>query len=230
MSRKMLLADFSLEGPKGDNQDVTFSVLFNESGSIGVVADGVGGMGGGRLAAQCVRRAAEEASFGDGFEPTRVIENAHRYINELSVPKAATTATVVLCWNMRLVFAHTGDSRVYLIRGNGLKTLTTDQTEAALLVRDGILTKAAARSYHRRNVLTHAVEKGEHLSIEKGTFDLMVGDRVVIMTDGIHKILNKRQIQNLSSSCENAVAFSEAIKSEVADKLVDDASLVVIDV
>jgi protein phosphatase len=225
----MTVADFSLAGPRGENQDAAYFSVLGPDSVIAMVADGVGGLGGGRLASECVKRAAFEASE-EQVDPASVIREAHRYVNELSIEHAATTATVVACEAKRLRFAHTGDSRIYVVRGTGLRTLTQDQTEAAFLVKDGVLTPAAARTYHRRNVLMHAVQKDEPLEVQTGEFELQVGDRILLVTDGIYKVLTKQKILEISASSNGAKSFSQKIKLEIESRLQDDASLVAIDV
>jgi serine/threonine protein phosphatase PrpC len=219
-------ANFSLQGPRGDNQDATYIAILDSASVIAIVADGVGGLEGGRLASECVRQAGEDAVIRRDFNPEKIIVEAHKVINQLPIEKAATTASVVFCNKKNLVYAHTGDSRIYLIRGAGIKALTTDQTEAYLLVSEGVISKEEARTYRRRNVLIHAVEKGQELSLEVGNIELNVGDRVLLLTDGIHKLISKRRIKELSSISEKMIDFSNNIQAELDGALTDDASLV----
>lgn len=230
MSEKISLAKFSLAGPRGENQDIGEAVALGSDVAYGLVADGVGGLEGGRLAAACVSRAAAEVAKLKEFDPQEVITKAHAYVNRLPNDRVATTATVVLCTQSLLKFAHTGDSRAYIVRGAGLKTLTHDQTEAAFLVKEGVLTPSAARAYHRRNVLTHAVQKNEPLSLETGNFIIKPGDRILLLTDGVYKVMGKKRIYEISSDTPDAASFCNNVREEIEGKLEDDSTMVVIDI
>lgn len=223
---KMLIAQFSLAGPRGENQDTLFSTKVGMKGIFAFVADGVGGMGGGKAASLSVYHSAQLNIEKLNFDPASVLILAHELVNGLDMPTAATTASVIYFDGEKMRFAHTGDSRICVVRGAGLKTLTVDQTEATLLVNEGVLTKKAAKNYHRRNVLTHAIEKGQELELLKGSFDLMAGDIVFLLTDGIYKLLSKVQLRDLTLSHDDPVMLCSAISDEIKDRLVDDASLI----
>lgn len=69
----------------------------------------------------------------------------------------ATTLTVAFIKNKQMHVVHAGDSRLYVIRGMGLKQLTIDDTEVNKLVSEGVLSKEEALVYPRKNILTNAL-------------------------------------------------------------------------
>jgi len=226
----MQIFDFSFGGPKADNQDSVYTLALSSASALALVADGVGGMGGGKAASLCVLQAAQEAAATSIYNPFTILQNAHAYVNALTIPQAATTASVVYFHEMTLTFAHTGDSRIYVLRNNGIATLTSDQTEVALLITEGVLNKEAAKSYRRRNILTHAIEKGQDLQPQIGTFVLESGDRVLLLTDGVYKLLEKIKIRDMSIEYNTASAFGSAIQDSIRERLIDDSSMVIIDI
>jgi serine/threonine protein phosphatase PrpC len=225
----MKILSFSLRGPKEDNQDTVYFQILPDGTACAAIADGVGGMGGGKAASLCVERGIIDAIKMKNFDPLKALQLAHEYVNQLDIPTAATTAIVVTVKAHRLLFAHTGDSRISILRSNGLLTLTVDQTEVAVLVKEGVLTKADAKSYRRRNVLTHAVEKGQELLPQVGEFPIADGDRILLVTDGIYKVIEKDRIRDLSIVHRDADEFANAMEDLLVSNLVDDASIVIID-
>lgn len=226
----MFISEFTLAGPRANNEDVVFGVRLGDAESFGLVADGVGGVSGGKAAAECLKRAAEWHIARKLYDPVAVLKMGHKLVNDLTSSTAATTASAVYCNGDSLIYAHTGDSRICVVRRNGIRTLTTDQTEVVQLLREGVLTKEAAKIYHRRNVLRHSIEKGQPLNLEDGRFALESGDRVILMTDGIYKLLSKETIRNESLKFSNPEDLRVALCENVRDRLVDDASLILLQV
>lgn len=228
----MIIKSFSLAGPKNENQDTAFSEILSATKCIALVADGVGGKGGGKMASMAVKEAALFEMQTNSFEPISILKRAHKIINELPVSEAATTASIALIdiENMRITYAHTGDSRIYVLRNKGLKTLTLDQTEVAFLINEGVLTKENAKNYHRKNFLVHSIEKGEDLIPQVGEFPIESGDRILLITDGIYKIIEKSTIGHLSIINREIESFMDSIFNRISGSLIDDATIIAIDV
>jgi len=84
-----------------------------------------------------------------------------------------------------LVIGNVGDSRAYLLRDGALRTLTTDHTVAAELVRQGKLTSDEAAAHPHRRLLTRALGVGTNVTVDVTCVPLLHGDRVLLCSDGV---------------------------------------------
>lgn len=209
---------FSDKGPRTNNQD-SFCVETKGIETIASVADGVGGNQGGEIASQLAVDSFKK-SFAAGLQLTACLEAAHRSITEQAtldpaLHGMATTFTAVHWDGSILKGVHTGDSRAYLLRGAGLKQLTKDHTEVARLVAEGKISKEDSVHYPRKNVLTSALGTHKNLLIDEFSFEVKAGDRLLLITDGIHGVVTKKCLVGLSIAHSNFIEFCEEIIKRV---------------
>jgi protein phosphatase len=193
-----------------------------------VVADGVGGVAGGRRASQSAvfslatfigRTAAchydpnvqQENEFLERLE--HAVRYAHEVVSSLSTPGRgpATTLTMAMVIGRRAYLAHVGDSRAYILSRGRLRQITRDQTMAAVLEDEGVDTAAAARLHH---VLASAVGAQE-MTPSIGLIDLAPGDILLLCTDGLTKHVTDEAIAELLAS--------DPDPGRASDRLVDAA-------
>ena len=144
-------------------------------------------------------------------------EGAHRAgTNDL----ATTVAIAALCRPSKakgytMVFAHVGDSRIYLLRANEpLKRLTSDDGLLAKLVENQVVNDADAfridqamraeqlsdteYSYFRlRGGITQALGGPLPPTIHTNKVAIYPGDRILLCTDGIHDNLIDEEIEHI---------------------------------
>src|SRR5689334_6637568 len=120
-----------------------------------LVADGMGGHAGGDIAsAIATRRIAEaDADYGTGPEAAAALEGALVAANRQLAETVAehseltgmgTTVSSLLLQDDRVVIAHIGDSRIYLLRSGELSQITIDHTFVQRLVDAGRITAEEA--------------------------------------------------------------------------------------
>lgn len=102
------------------------------------------------------------------------------------------------------ITAHVGDARTYLIREEKLHQLTKDHTEAQKLCDDGKISKEQIFSHPDRDVLTSV------LGIDSPRIDVREGkikkeDIILLLTDGVHKVLSPGQIQEIVLTAGNCI-------------------------
>ncbi len=78
-----------------------------------------------------------------------------------------------------------GDSRVYLVRHGLLKQLTSDQTVAWELLRQGLIDRHQLNEHPSRHLLTQCIGNGEPLHVELSEGLLQVGDLFLLCSDGL---------------------------------------------
>lgn len=216
---------FTDKGPRPENQD-SFCLLILENRILTSVADGVGGSRGGKTASQIAVNTALSC-FINNESVEKYLDFAHTEILRAAAESdelqgMATTLTVTTYESGVLCGAHCGDSRAYLLRGQGIKQLTFDHTEVAKLIADGKLSKDDAKNYPRRNVLTSALGSSKDLEIQTFHSDIMDGDRLLLITDGIYSKVSKYEIQQLSLSEFDFSAFCKKIITTVSEKGAND--------
>jgi PPM family protein phosphatase len=173
---------FSDKGSRDENQDAVKTTSLN-SAFISCIADGVGGSNCGRFAAtQSIAYFLEMLASTEISNMGEALRATHDKIIRLQQEKPecngmATTFTACMIMNFTLRGVHTGDSRLCILRGNGLKQLTDSHTEAERLLKAGKLSKEQLIFYPRRNVLDSAIGAKSNLIVQNFDFSLKNGDR-----------------------------------------------------
>jgi PPM family protein phosphatase len=200
--------------------------------TVFAVADGLGGHQGGEVAsAMAVERlgALDGRSFA---EPTQAaaaladaIADANRAILERGVADqglwgmGTTVTAAAVVGDLVLQLAHVGDSRAYLLRGDGPpRQLTTDHTVVGELVRRGRLTPQQAASHPERSILTRAVGLDPNVQVEQpAPLGLQPGDQVLLCSDGLTETVADEQLAQVlagqadgDDACRALVAAANA--------------------
>jgi len=165
---------------------------------MAVVADGMGGMSGGALAAEQVIRTAKQAF--DLFSPQtddvgKLIEtiahDAHTIIKLTAFSSEkqphSTLVILVITPDKCAFWAHVGDSRLYRFDGPNCAERTIDHSYVEMLVKKGKLSREEARDHRLSNVLVNALgSHDQELTVTLRRHDgLKAGDAFLLCTDGL---------------------------------------------
>jgi serine/threonine protein phosphatase PrpC len=174
-------------------------------GWLFALADGVGGRDHGeiasRTAVESVLAGFRSASPGEvlsGLLP-RLVQQANSDVHDagLSLRPAgnAMATTLVLCSLRydRVVVAHVGDSRCYLIRRGRAQALTSDHTVANEQRRLGLRSDQAATSH----ILSRAVGTELFVNVDCSEHTTLPGDILLLCSDGLHGALPDGEIASL---------------------------------
>lgn len=183
-------------GVKRKKNEDRYLINHMHDGSILLaVADGMGGEVAGDYAAEIAINKLASMQFGDvDVDKKRhlafLVKQADRAINdevENSSPLEGmgTTVTSVLIDNKTAHWVHVGDSRLYLLRNQGLIQLTKDENMAQFLLDEGEITEEEAHTHPMRNLLEQFVGSGE-CEPASGESEIMVGDSFILATDGLY--------------------------------------------
>ncbi len=195
---------------RSSNEDSVYPTTAgsSEQNVIMMVADGMGGAVAGEVASRLAVRSAIES---DGDVSDRVRAGNEAILDEVRVnPSLAgmgTTITMVeLHPDGQADYAHVGDSRAYLYRHGSLRQLTVDHTVVSEYVRSGKLSPAEAATHPQRSMLTRALGLIPDIEIERGTFAIESGDRLLLCSDGVNAMLGDGEIAAALEleSCEEA--------------------------
>jgi PPM family protein phosphatase len=187
----------SERGQRASNEDQV-RICAQGAHWLAVLADGAGGHQGG---AEASRRAVEHMpqaldAGATGFDPgalTRAVVSAHRCVLEGQRGGRGLDrmhSTVVVLWidtrSGTALWAHVGDSRLYLVRRGVLRQLTSDDSVVQRMVEAGVLTPQQAQVHPNKNQLIAAL--GIEDEIEPHTLQhaaaLQPGDAFLLCSDG----------------------------------------------
>ena len=225
---KFVSSAFSCAGPEHENQDAMLDGVETPKGAVFAVADGVGGAEGGAVASSVAISTlhtlvanSEQVSFQKWFQSVRQELGKRAEIDE-ALSRMGTTLSVCVVKDNHAKVGHVGDSRVYHLRGEGIMDRTRDQTETQELIDRGILTKARAKTYRRKHVLLSALSPNKEFDLFQSDFEIEKGDRIILLTDGVHNVVPRRVIRDISVRSPNAEGMSRAIKAEVEGRGTSD--------
>jgi len=185
------------------------------------VADGVGGLDGGRLASGLTIQTiveymsetvgsyhavtgGQEHAFLDPLN--KAVQRAHEKLRStFGIPQGgpSTTLTIALVVWPQAFVVHVGDSRAYHLRGSTLKRLTRDQTMGAFLMDEYKMTEKQVEQQGFNNVLSSAVG-AQDMTPAVSAITLEQGDSLVLCTDGLTKHVTERQIADVLVDASNA--------------------------
>ena len=108
--------------------------------------------------------------------------------------RIGTTFDVLLVVGTTAFIGHVGDARLYLVRGGEIHQLTEDHSLVQQQIRDGVLTREQARKARFKNVITRALGVFPSVLVDTLHFDLDLGDRVLMCSDGLYRYVGKREM------------------------------------
>ena len=213
------------------------------SGLMVAVADGMGGHTHGDLASEAaVQALARFYQNGRVADPEGALHafvlQAHRRLHnrlaEHGPVNSGTTLTVAWILGDRAHWVHVGDSRLYHYRDGTLTCLTRDHTRREFAARDG-------REYlGEKNFLVQSFVFGsrglghnEDLRIDAGTdtgtCELAVGDRLVVVTDGVSSVVPDHRIRDaILEAPEPAASATWLVERAMAAGTDDNITAVVV--
>ena len=159
------------------NQDCYYVSKETNNMRLCILADGMGGYNGGEIASRLATASARayiEERF-ENIQPTAeniedLIRKAMNYANEIVYEKSkekqeldqmGTTLEICIMYENRVYIGHIGDSRIYRLRKNIIRRITTDHSYVETLVKDGTITREEAFYHPKKNILMKALRMYE---------------------------------------------------------------------
>ncbi len=203
----------SLAGGKEINEDFCAAMLpepGNEAkGAIAAIADGVSTGGMGREAAQTTVTSLVRDYYctPETWDTTvsldRVISAQNAWLsaqNRRCAPALGlTTLTALVLRGQTYSLAHVGDTRAYLLRAGATTQLTSDHS---------------VTHPDFRHQLLRAVGFEDRLLVDYTQGDLMVGDVFVLLSDGVHGVINPAKLRALTAELVIAADSQAQVMSE----------------
>ncbi|KAF0206910.1 MAG: hypothetical protein FD171_2148 [Actinobacteria bacterium] len=202
------------------------------------VADGLGGHQAGEVASHL----AIEVLFGEAPKraDAKALGRAVRSANAAVIEAAetgrgrsgmGTTMTTAMVDGTRIVVAHVGDSRAYLLHLGTLSQITEDHSMVADMVRAGTLTPEEARVHPSRSVITRALGSDPNLLVDAFEVTAAPGDRLLLCSDGLTSMVEDEDIERIvaeSPAPQTAVVRLLAAANDAGGQ--DNITAVVVDI
>lgn len=180
---------------------------------LAIVSDGMGGLAGGRKAADQVMLTADQLfrSFNSKTDNSpqlleKIALDAHTVIGLTAMASDdqphTTYASFVVTSTGSCHWAHVGDSRIYHFRNAQLVHRTSDHSYVQSLVDNHEITPAQAVNHPKSNILTQCLgskvtPKVSHHSIPK----LLSGDVVMACSDGVWPYFSDTEMGVILENC-----------------------------
>jgi serine/threonine protein phosphatase PrpC len=183
---------------RAENQD-RMSWIRTPIGDVFVVLDGMGGHVGGGIAAELAvqviqNQFADMNSLESAPAKLRAVlseANDAVYARSQSLDPAmhgmGTTVVAMFVAGSRIMLAHVGDSRAYLMTRKGrLLGLTKDHSRVQRMVDTGVLTEAEAARHADAGILERALGHTAHVEVEtSGWTRVHAGEIGMLCSDGL---------------------------------------------
>lgn len=200
------IASYSETGGRHHNEDAVRRALRGEDRLCLVVADGLGGHGGGEQASAAAAEVICQGWGGDA-DPRQLeglIREGHRRVLSLQTRQCAmkTTVTALVLEPGRAVLAHVGDSRIYYFRGGGLAFQTRDHSAAQIGVMLGEITPDQIRFHEDRSRVLRALGQDGELKVDLHEEALTPGKHAFLLcSDGFWEyVLEQEMVDDLAVS------------------------------
>lgn len=204
---------------RNHNED---SYLIDDELQLYVVADGMGGHAGGgtasRIAVETIDRelrAAWEGKASAFRARVPLQESALPEILRSAVERAClaiftaaqddprlqgmgTTVISLLVKDDHALFAHVGDSRAYLVRGDLIQQISEDHSLVNEQIKAGMITPEEAKHSRYKNIITRSVGFEEEVQVDVMGLVAEPGDTFILCSDGLANMVEDHELRDLS--------------------------------
>jgi serine/threonine protein phosphatase PrpC len=204
---------------RNHNED---SFLIDDELQLYVVADGMGGHAGGgtasRIAVETIDRElrkireggenpfTQESPLQDSQLPEALRSSVERAC--LSIFTAAqedtrlagmgTTVISLLVHGDHALFAHVGDSRAYLIRGELIQQISEDHSLVNEQIKAGMITPEEAKHSRYKNIITRSVGFEEEVQVDVMGLVTEPEDTFILCSDGLANMVEDKEMLDIA--------------------------------
>lgn len=206
-----------------------------------VVADGMGGHAGGDIASSTVIghlvQLDDDAPGGNesGDELAHAIATANRELGRIARERPelngmGTTITAVLRARNKLLIAHIGDSRGYVLRDGQLAQMTTDHSFVQTLIDQGRITPEQASTHPQRSLVTRVLTGSPRDQPDLGAREAVTGDRYLLCSDGLSGFVADDTIAEILGAGDPDEAADTLVELALRAGAPDNVTVIVADV
>ncbi len=202
---RMISASLSKPGGRKVNEDSCVQEIIPGGRGCWIVADGLGGHGGGDVASSIVVKSMLNTFRVNPAISTEAL-SAHLDAAQLALikhqeadPRLAsmrTTVVALLGDGNQAIWGHVGDSRLYLFRKGRIHTQTKDHSVPQAMADAGDIAYEDIRYHEDRNRLLRSMgnEGKLRLTVETTPRSLQLGDAFLLCTDGFWEYVTETEM------------------------------------
>lgn len=200
--------------------------------SFYILADGMGGHQAGEIAARdtvvhmCTlvqKKITPVISNSTLDESKALLRRAIRHVNCGVFKKSrecpefrgmGTTLCCLLFKDDQALYAHVGDSRIYLYRNFSLTQLTKDHSLLSQLMDQGQISEYDAPDFAHKNIITKAIGTEPKIEPTIQCIDIKEGDIFLMCSDGLSDLVSQDEIEEIVGC---APSINEAVSQLIAE-------------
>jgi protein phosphatase len=194
--------------------------LFEESVLLFGVADGVGGLPGGAEAAQeavdIVTSAVLAATPSEELDLTAIVTTANDSVAALGMRLSpglgiGSTLTLGCIRGSKLMLAHVGDSRAFLVRNGEITCLTEDHSVENEARRRRARGEVVYYSEAQRGALTRCIGQAVPPEVDLLEKTLIGGDRILFCTDGVTRMITEKELGEIAAQARDPMSLAKKL-------------------
>lgn len=195
-----------------NNQDYANQFVNRAGMTMILLADGMGGHRAGNIASEMA-----VTDLGAAWVDTQIdsingvrewfaeyleTENqkVHQFGQDEEYKGMGTTLEALAVIGNQSIYAHVGDSRIGLIRGESYKQLTSDHSLVNELLKAGQITPEEAERHPQRNIITQSIGQRSEVQPDVGMISLEDDDYIVLNSDGLSNMISESEIYDIVTS------------------------------
>ena len=218
---------FTNRGGRAENED-SAALSENELGGIYVVADGLGGHKHGEMASRCVVNTIVDSWKGimarQSMERRMAdcIAMANSEVLRLQEENRSNMKSTVVALGIegkQAVYANTGDSRIYFIRGGKIHAISEDHSVAYKKFKAGEISRAQIAVDEDQSSLLKALGNERRWEPDVHLSDVKPGDAFMLCSDGIWEYLIDEEILADSLKTDDARHWAELMLVRVLGRI-----------
>lgn len=195
-----------------NNQDYVNHYVNRAGRTMIILADGMGGHRAGNIASEMA-----VTDLGIAWVDTQIdtinevrewfayfLEVENQKIHQMGQDEAyrgmGTTLEALAIIDNQAIYAHIGDSRIGLVRGEEYYQLTSDHSLVNELLKAGQLTPEEAESHPQKNIITQSIGQKDEVQPDFGMVTLEAGDYILLNSDGLTNMISGSEISDIVNS------------------------------
>lgn len=198
--------DTNIGKVRAKNEDnLVLKRVWQDTHLLAVAIDGVGGQGGGDVAAELAARCISEhfddcqatANSLDVLQAAVIYANNTICAQRYSQMRCVLTAALININTGLMVVCHIGDTRLYMLKDGVLTKVTSDHSLVAPLEESGTISEIEAMRHPQRNVITRSVGRETlHWGSEYIQTHTLALEPCTIMlcSDGLYDMVHSSQV------------------------------------
>ena len=220
-------ASYTDTGGRAENEDSVRQVRLGKDRLCLVVADGLGGHGGGARASAAAADVICREWKGDaGPESLKgLVQMGHEAVTAIQTPQCAMKCTVVALEldGSRAAWAHVGDSRLYHFVDGRLAFQTRDHSASQIAVFMGEITVDQIRFHEDRNRVLRALGQDGALTVEASGEALCPGRHAFLLcTDGFWEYVLEDEMAADLAAAASPLDWLARMRSRLAARVPAD--------